>query len=93
MPASLSLLPCLLCETCPHCSLGAIQLSIFSFNELKLYPAIVLYMYRLRCAQEGRGRAGRGIHGGSAELEGGATVYLYSIEAFALAIVVHYTSF
>jgi hypothetical protein len=37
--------------------------------------------------------AGRGIHGGSAELEGGATVYPYSMEAFALAMVVHYTSF
>jgi hypothetical protein len=31
---------------------------------------------------------GRGINGGSAELEDGTTVYLYSIEAFALAIVV-----
>jgi hypothetical protein len=34
---------------------------------------------------------GRGLNGGSAELDGGATVYLYSIEAFTLAIVVHYT--
>jgi hypothetical protein len=30
------------------------------------------------------------INGGSAELEGGATVYLYGMQAFALAIVVHY---
>jgi hypothetical protein len=32
---------------------------------------------------------GRGINSGSAVLEGGATVCLYSIEAFALAIVVY----
>jgi len=35
---------------------------------------------------------GRVINGGSAELKGGATVYLYGIEAFALARVVHYTT-
>lgn len=31
---------------------------------------------------------GRGIHSGSAELKGGATVYLYGMKAFALAIAV-----
>jgi hypothetical protein len=35
---------------------------------------------------------GRGTNGGSAELEGGATVYLYGMEAFALAIVVYSTA-
>jgi hypothetical protein len=34
---------------------------------------------------------GRGINGGPAELEGGATVRLCSIKAFALATVVHCT--
>jgi hypothetical protein len=34
---------------------------------------------------------GRGISGGSAELEGGATVYLYSVGTFALAIVIYCT--
>jgi hypothetical protein len=30
--------------------------------------------------------------GGSAEVQGSANVYLYSMQAFALAIVVHYTA-
>jgi hypothetical protein len=32
------------------------------------------------------------INGGSAELKGGATVYLYDMQAFALAMIVHYTA-
>jgi hypothetical protein len=32
---------------------------------------------------------GRGINGGSVELEGGVTVYLYGMQAFALATVIH----
>jgi hypothetical protein len=35
---------------------------------------------------------GRGINGGSGELEGGAMVYLYNMETFALAMLVHYTA-
>jgi hypothetical protein len=35
---------------------------------------------------------GLGISGGSAEVQRSANVYLYSMQAFALAIVVHYTA-
>jgi hypothetical protein len=37
------------------------------------------------------GEVGLGISGGSAELQGSVNVYLYSMQAFALAIFVHYT--
>jgi hypothetical protein len=35
---------------------------------------------------------GRGINGGSAELEGGATAHFYDMQAFASVMVVHYTA-
>jgi hypothetical protein len=38
------------------------------------------------------GEVGLGICGGSAEVQGSVNVYLYSMQAFALAIVVHYTA-
>ena len=38
------------------------------------------------------GEVGLGISGGSAEVQGSMNVYLYSMQAFALAIVVHYTA-
>jgi hypothetical protein len=38
------------------------------------------------------GEVGLGISGGSAEVQGSVNVYLYSMQAFALAIVVHYTA-
>lgn len=44
-------------------------------------------MYRLRCAREVRGRGGS-----DKGLTAGAMVYLYGMQAFALAMVVHYTS-
>lgn len=34
----------------------------------------------------------RGMNGGSAELEGGATVYLYSVETFTFAVFIYCTS-
>jgi hypothetical protein len=56
-----------------------------------VYVSVAVCLRRTRTWWAGRGRGGPDE--GSAELEGGATVYLYSMEAFALAIVVHYTSF
>jgi hypothetical protein len=52
-------------------------------------------MYTLRCARQGRGRSG--LDWGSAarlrEVQRSAKVYLYSMQAFALAIIVHCTVF
>jgi hypothetical protein len=62
---------------------------IFSFNELKRYSLTAGYMYRSRCAREHETWwVGRRINDGSAALKGGATVYLYGMKAFALAIVI-----
>jgi hypothetical protein len=47
------------------------------------------------CSRSTRTRTlwfGRGVDGRSAELKGSATAYFYGMQAFALAIVVHYTA-
>jgi hypothetical protein len=51
-------------------------------------------VYRLRCAREGRERDGldERSRAGLPSWKSGATVYLYEMQAFALAITVHYTA-
>lgn len=82
MPVDLCSRPCPLCETCPPCSSDASQLMAFLFNELKRYSATAWYIHIsvAVCTRSMRTWwVGRGINGGSAELDGGATVYLDSI--------------
>jgi hypothetical protein len=76
-------LPCTLFFT--HCIL---------FDRLWRRTATAWYVSVAMCSRRTRTWwVGREISGGSEELEGGATVYIYSMQAFALAIVLHYTSF
>jgi hypothetical protein len=79
------------------CNDGAFRVTLTLLAEAQT-RTLVFCIMRIHISVAMRSRRtrtwwiGRGINRGSAELESGATVYLYSMQAFALATYVHYNA-
>ena len=71
-------------------SFGESSSGIAGVDDTRRYAATVRYMCCLRYAREGQGHdeSNEGSTAGLRSLEGGAMVYLYNMQAFALALEV-----